>query len=178
MFKIFRHGNRTPDSVSELYPNDPYLNYTFHPYGWGQLTNVSQLNYIFNTTLLTFLYHWQAGKQKEFDVGTTLRERYSNFLGDVFLPTEVEARTTDYNRTKASLQLVLAGLYPPKEEQIWNPQLAWQPIPYNYLPRSEDRILMGHLCPNFVDMYQNQQMNWKRLQKYRKYYKYFNYISR
>lgn len=32
-----RHGARTPQST---YPNDPYINQTFFPYGWGQLTNV------------------------------------------------------------------------------------------------------------------------------------------
>lgn len=32
-----RHGARTPQST---YPNDPYINETFFPYGWGQLTNV------------------------------------------------------------------------------------------------------------------------------------------
>lgn len=33
-----RHGIRTPAST---YPNDPYVNDTFYPIGWGQLTNVS-----------------------------------------------------------------------------------------------------------------------------------------
>uniref|UniRef100_A0A1A9UQF1 Uncharacterized protein n=1 Tax=Glossina austeni TaxID=7395 RepID=A0A1A9UQF1_GLOAU len=35
---IFRHGPRTP---ADTYPNDPYVNHTFHPYGWGHITNVS-----------------------------------------------------------------------------------------------------------------------------------------
>lgn len=38
--KIFRHGTRTP---ADTYPNDPYLNFTFDPFGWGALTNVSNL---------------------------------------------------------------------------------------------------------------------------------------
>lgn len=36
--QFFRHGARTP---ADTYPNDKYLNETFFPYGWGQLTNVS-----------------------------------------------------------------------------------------------------------------------------------------
>lgn len=35
-----RHGARAPVST---YPKDPYINETFHPNGWGQLTNVSAL---------------------------------------------------------------------------------------------------------------------------------------
>ena len=36
-FKVYRHGQRTP---ADTYPNDPYVNETFYPYGWGQMTNV------------------------------------------------------------------------------------------------------------------------------------------
>lgn len=34
---VFRHGQRT---AADTYPNDPFINETFTPYGWGQLTNV------------------------------------------------------------------------------------------------------------------------------------------
>jgi len=36
--QLFRHGPRTPVST---YPNDPYINETYEPFGWGALTNVS-----------------------------------------------------------------------------------------------------------------------------------------
>lgn len=35
--QIFRHGARTP---ADTYPTDPYVNFDFAPFGWGQLTNV------------------------------------------------------------------------------------------------------------------------------------------
>lgn len=35
---IFRHGHRTPNY---FYPNDPYNEKTFFPFGVGGLTNVS-----------------------------------------------------------------------------------------------------------------------------------------
>lgn len=38
-FQIFRHGARTP---ADTYPNDPFINHSMEPYGWGQLTNVSE----------------------------------------------------------------------------------------------------------------------------------------
>ncbi|KAL1506684.1 hypothetical protein ABEB36_006004 [Hypothenemus hampei] len=154
---IFRHGNRTPDSFQELYPNDPYLNETYYPYGLGQLTN--------------------AGKLREFTVGTSLRKRYQTFLSDMFLSEEVEAISTDFNRTKASLELVLAGLYPPRREQIWNNQLMWQPIPYNFAPRAQDSLLMGILCPKYVEMYQEVLNSIVMQKQFKNFHKIFKYVS-
>lgn len=77
---------------------------------------------------------FQAGKKREFSIGTALRERYNNFLGDYYVPDLVDARSTDRNRTKMSLLLVLASLFPPRYSQVWNAKLNWQPIPYNYRP--------------------------------------------
>lgn len=53
---------------------------------------------------------------------------------------EVTAWTSDYDRTKMTLQLVLASLYPPKEEQLWHDNIPWQPIPYNCVPKKDDRV--------------------------------------
>lgn len=38
-----RHGERAPQ---DTYPNDPYLNNSMEPYGWGQLTNVIFLQFL------------------------------------------------------------------------------------------------------------------------------------
>ncbi|XP_030763632.1 venom acid phosphatase Acph-1-like [Sitophilus oryzae] len=154
---LFRHGDRTPDSFQELYPNDPYLNETYYPYGLGQLTN--------------------AGRVKEYNIGVSLRTRYSSFLSDVFLTGEVEATTTDYNRTKASLLLVLAGLYPPPPEQTWDQQLPWQPIPYNYVSRSQDTLMMGVTCPNYLTLYEQYSNTLPMRNLFKKYRKVFSYIS-
>ena len=44
----------------------------------------------------------------------------------------------------------LAGLYPPKGNQIWNPSILWQPIPVHTKPKSEDNLLSTHAeCPRF-----------------------------
>ncbi|CAH2020079.1 unnamed protein product, partial [Acanthoscelides obtectus] len=127
---LFRHGNRTPE-LTELYPKDPYLNERYYPYGRGQLT--------------------KAGKRKEFNIGSTLRSRYRNFLGDFYLPDMVEALSTDYNRTKMSLELVLASLFTPNKDQMFENGLYWQPVPYNYLPKNKDPILLGVLCPHYLE---------------------------
>lgn len=67
-----------------------------------------------------------------YNIGLNLRRRYAKFLGNIYTPDVLEARSTDSSRTKMSLQLVLAGLWPPTCMQKWNPALNWQPIPFNY----------------------------------------------
>ncbi|XP_011691573.1 PREDICTED: venom acid phosphatase Acph-1-like [Wasmannia auropunctata] len=132
---VFRHGDRAPDNNGhEMYPNDPYLNYSFYPEGLGQLTN--------------------RGKYREYHLGIALRTRYKNFLGDLYLPKLVLGHSSDYDRTKMSLQLVLASLFPPvKKEQLWNPALNWQPIPTTYVPRIDDNFFLADECPQFLKEY-------------------------
>ncbi|KAL2726136.1 venom acid phosphatase Acph-1-like isoform X2 [Vespula maculifrons] len=131
---IFRHGDRTPDDNKlERYPNDPYINYDFYPMGRGQLTN--------------------NGIVREFKLGEFLRKRYDNYFGKIYTPSIVKARSSDYDRTKASLQLVLAGLFPPKGIQIWNPQLEWQPIPSEYVPKVDDNLFLSDDCPRYLEEY-------------------------
>lgn len=42
-------------------------------------------------------------------------------------------QTTDVDRTHMSAQTYLAGLFPPDENQEWNVNLTWQPIPIHPL---------------------------------------------
>ncbi|ENN71935.1 venom acid phosphatase Acph-1 [Dendroctonus ponderosae] len=117
---LFRHGNRNPDQAT-LWEGSPFANESFYPEGFGQLTN--------------------AGKRTEYNLGVLLRDRYDEFLGDTWNSNLLDVRTTDYNRTKMSALLVLAGLWPPRGSNVWNDDLPWQPIPYNYYSSSEDTVL-------------------------------------
>lgn len=131
---VFRHGDRTPDNNGrEMFPNDPYINYSFYPTGLGQLT--------------------AEGKKHEYRLGKFLRTRYNDFLGSLYTPNLVVARSSDFERTKMSLQLVLASLFPPKYLQRWNPALNWQPIPMSYTPRIDDNIILADECPQFLAEY-------------------------
>lgn len=76
-----------------------------------------------------------------------MRSRYNDFLGSLYTPKLVEARSSDFERTKMSLQLVLASLFPPKSVQRWNPTVNWQPIPASYTPRIDDNIILADECP-------------------------------
>lgn len=127
---LFRHGERTP-LAKEMYPNDPHHESSYEPWGIAQLTN--------------------AGKRREFLIGKMLRERYNDFLGDLYHPQDVYARSTDIDRTKMSLQLVLAGLYPPAKEQNWNPNLPWLAIPTHYAPERVDNLLRPQACSTYED---------------------------
>lgn len=72
-------------------------------------------------------------------MGKALKKRYGNFLGTFTVDT-VDARSTDYRRTKMSLQLVLASLFPPENELIWEKHLKWQPVPFTYWPIEKDHV--------------------------------------
>lgn len=45
-----------------------------------------------------------------------------------------------------SLQLVMAGLFEPKNEQIWTDKLNWQPTVVNSVPRFFDSLLSPFEC--------------------------------
>ncbi|XP_012537170.1 venom acid phosphatase Acph-1 isoform X2 [Monomorium pharaonis] len=123
---LMRHGERTP-LFKEMYPNDPYNISIYEPWGLSQLTN--------------------KGKLTEYRIGTMLRQRYNNFLGAIYHPRDIYAVSTDTDRTKMSLQLMLAGLYPPDTTQLWNPDLPWLAIPIHYVPKKVDILLQPHNCP-------------------------------
>lgn len=51
-----------------------------------------------------------------------------------------------------SAQLNLAGLFPPTNEEIWNPDMLWQPIPVHIVPKVMDHVLSAHkLCPAYEE---------------------------
>lgn len=118
-----------------------------------------------------------AGKLREFNIGRELRATYNEFLGDVVYPTLVDARSTDVNRTKASLLYCLAGLFPPKDEQVWNGAFAWQAIPTYYLTVPNDQVLAGRLCPNYESAYEEFSNSLQQQAEYAEYQDVMDYIS-
>ncbi|KAF5285088.1 hypothetical protein FQA39_LY16777 [Lamprigera yunnana] len=115
---IFRHGDRSPFSA---YPKDPYNDPSYWPMGYSQLTNI--------------------GKMQHFHLGQWLRNRYQNFLNKQFNVSEIRVSSTDTDRTLMSAESNLAGLYPPVNNQVWNPELNWQPIPIHTVPEKMDYLL-------------------------------------
>ncbi|XP_031358838.1 venom acid phosphatase Acph-1-like [Photinus pyralis] len=156
VFTVFRHGHRA-NEILTAYPKDPHKNFDYAPYGWGQLTN--------------------EGKMREYNLGKMLHARYGEFLG-MYTPEVVDALSTNYNRTKMSLELVLAGLFPPESPLDWNKELNWQPIPYNYLTGTDNRMGFPTKCSkrsHLVADYENSPEGQLDLRPYKKW---FNYISK
>ncbi|XP_054731873.1 venom acid phosphatase Acph-1-like isoform X2 [Anastrepha obliqua] len=127
---VFRHGPRTP---ADTYPNDPYINHTFPPFGWGQITN--------------------NGKRELFGIGTWMRKRYADFMAPYYHPDAVHAQATGVARTHMTLQTVLASFFPPKDTAMeWNPKYNWQPVPVFSQPLNDDTLLLVRTpCPRYFE---------------------------
>ncbi|CAL7933369.1 unnamed protein product [Xylocopa violacea] len=127
---IMRHGDRAPQ---DTYPNDPYINNSMEPYGWGQLTN--------------------EGRRNQYNQGLFLRKRYNDFLGPTYSPDIFYLQCTAVDRTKMSAMLEAAALWRPTKKQAFKPDLAWQPVTLFYQPRSEDTLmLIWNTCPKYTKL--------------------------
>ncbi|XP_034950111.1 venom acid phosphatase Acph-1-like [Chelonus insularis] len=125
---LMRHGQRAPVST---YPNDPYLNSTMEPYGWGQLTNKGRLN-VYNE-------------------GLYLRDRYGNFLGSEYTPTKFWLQSTSADRAKMTAMILASALWKPDEKQTFKPDVNWQPVVLHYWTRTEDKLLIiWNACPKYT----------------------------
>lgn len=110
----------------QIYKNDPYDAKYYRPKGYGQLT--------------------KEGMKRAYKIGEMLRNRYKDFLGD-YKASDVYAFSTDYDRTKMSLQLLLAGLYPPNKQTSWSDSIPWAPIPTYYEPFKRNFLYSDLNCP-------------------------------
>lgn len=134
---LFRHGDRTP---TETYPNDPYNDEKYWPAGWGALTNL--------------------GKIQLYKYGQYLRKRYDGALNDHYSPKDIYVVSSDHDRCLMSAQVLLAGLYPPVGDQIWQRSLNWQPIPVHTAPRNLDKlIVVKKPCPAYEKQLNNTYKN-------------------
>ncbi|KAG9466690.1 hypothetical protein GDO78_016267 [Eleutherodactylus coqui] len=127
---VYRHGDRSP---VRAYPKDVHQESAW-PQGFGQLT--------------------QIGMKQHWDLGQALRARYKGFLNESYNVHEIYVRSTDVDRTLMSAEANLAGLYPPEDSQIFNPNISWQPIPVHTVPDSEEQLLKFPIlpCPKYLKL--------------------------
>ncbi|XP_050813128.1 lysosomal acid phosphatase isoform X2 [Gopherus flavomarginatus] len=142
---LYRHGDRSP---VRAYPRDPYQESTW-PQGFGQLT--------------------QIGMLQQWDLGQSLRKRYHGFLNASYNRQEIFVRSTDYDRTLMSAEANLAGLYPPQGQQVFNPNVSWQPIPVHTVPDSAERLLKFPLspCPRYEQLQNETRQSTEYINKTR-----------
>ncbi|XP_071649114.1 prostatic acid phosphatase [Temnothorax longispinosus] len=127
---VIRHGERAP---VDTYPNDPHINDSLEPYGWGQLTN--------------------KGRKNQYDQGSFLRKRYDSFLGSMYDPDVFYLQSTAVDRTKMSGMVEAAALWKPSESQTFKPNLPWQPVTLFYQERQDDTLmLVWNTCPRYTQL--------------------------
>lgn len=82
------------------------------------------------------------GKQQEYKLGVWLRQRYNDsVISNGYNPKNVLVNSSDIDRCLMSAELVLAGLFPPSKEEMWNNlNLKWQPIPVHTIPNEYDNV--------------------------------------
>ena len=81
-----------------------------------------------------------------------MRIKFNDFLGE-YEPEDVFAFSTDFDRTKMTLQLVLAGLYPPSQRTSWSDTIHWSPIPIFYETNSRHFLYTKFKCPRYCFLY-------------------------
>ncbi|KAL1501072.1 hypothetical protein ABEB36_006470 [Hypothenemus hampei] len=154
---LFRHGNRTIED--SIYDSNPYGNESLYaPYGYNQLS--------------------KEGKRTEYRLGQMFKERYGSLVGSKYLLDLIEARSTVTERTKMSMLLVLAGLFPPDSELQWEEQLGtiWQPIPYSTY--DYDKVLYGRkVCTNYKPAYKKYVKTDEILEILKPYQEMFDYLT-
>lgn len=110
---------------------------------------------------------FQDGKAQMFHLGQIIRKQYGLFLGNRYTPDLIEPMSSYYSRSKASLQLVLAALYPPLDDEIFVPGLNWQPIPFTHNTKESDNFFVTSAnCPNFY----KEVARYKKTSEYAKIY--------
>lgn len=91
-------------------------------------------------------------------MGKFLKRRYGKFLGNRYSPDKLHVLSSDPDRTINSANLVLAGLFPPKSDQIWNDKLLYQPIAVHSIPKSIDYYIFAEkACARYLKARQDYE---------------------
>lgn len=101
-----------------------------------------------------------------FELGKKIRQRYDFFLDDLYTPGCLEATCSYFSRTKTSLQLFLYGLFPLPREYRFDPDIDYQPIPFDAVSKETDEIFTtSDMCPKFYDALERHLEISEHLQK-------------
>nr|CAD7587053.1 unnamed protein product [Timema genevievae] len=125
---LFRHGDRAPTGT---YPNDIYNEEAkYWPRGYGQLSNI--------------------GEEQHFKQGSFFRKRYNHILPETYNVNDLYVRSSNIDRTLASARAHLAGLYPPTEQNLAQPNINFQVIPIHTTALVNDKVQYLRTKPIFL----------------------------
>lgn len=92
---------------------------------------------------------------QSFQSGQYMRRRYNKILGDKYSSDKVYILSTDNDRAIMSAQALLAGLFKPTKDEIWNEEILWQPVSVHTLADESDTLLHGGKpCPKYDYLYE------------------------
>lgn len=138
-FVLNRHGERSPDA-DEMSLSD-------------QQDLIQSMTALEGPEGLT-----NKGKRRAFQIGKFLRQRYGaegqQLISNLYRGEEISIRSTNKERTKMTIQVAMAAVYPPEPEQQWDDGLGkfWQPVPYNAVPLSEDYLRYYSNCDRYITL--------------------------
>uniref|UniRef100_A0A6P7GAB6 acid phosphatase n=1 Tax=Diabrotica virgifera virgifera TaxID=50390 RepID=A0A6P7GAB6_DIAVI len=149
---IFRHGDRSPLAS---FPTDEYFKNLkdYFPMGLGQLT--------------------KKGIQRQYKLGQWLRQKYKGFLNESYSNKDIYVQSSNIDRCLMSASATLAGLYPPKGDQVWNDELLWQPIPVHV---GSEAYMRSQDCHKLKKLYKKTLKVYNKVFRER-YLQLFEYIS-
>lgn len=118
--------------------------------------------------------------QQEHALGQYLRKRYEALLPvDVYPNKVVYMQSTNRERTLMSAASLLAGLFPPTRSQLWNENIAWQPIPIHTMPVEMDYILAARKYCERYEFLVKQEFNRPEYKAWRLKYKWlYEYVEK
>lgn len=89
-----------------------------------------------------------------------MRRRYESLLGDRFEPEKVSVLSSGFDRTINSANVVLASMFPPTGNQVWNNDLVWQPIAVHSIPFEMDYLISCDVaCKRYVQALDEYQQS-------------------
>lgn len=103
-----------------------------------------------------------------YNLGKWVREKYGNFIPKHYSEADVKISSTDTHRCLTSAAAFAAGLFPPKDFEIWNEDIHWQPIP---IFTECERILSKFItspCKKFIQVRNDYFKNSEYVKKFKK----------
>lgn len=88
--------------------------------------------------------NFKTGKQRQYELGRFIRERYATFLNTTYSENDVYVQSSDLERTIMSAEAFLTGIYKSEiHADFWNTHLPWQPYPVHTLPLVSDNMILS-----------------------------------